>query len=129
MATWYDTSALDALLTAIRDGANEIRLLDTYSQGDNWSTVNTNTIGSAAITAGDFTGPTAGGSNSRELVFNGKGGTATANSSIKSLHIAIVNNGGTVYAVTNETSNQDITSGNPITFPAFTMTSEQPTQV
>ena len=127
MATWFDTSALDALLNEIKNNSVTVRLLDTYTQGDNFSTVDANTIASAAITSGDFTGPSSSGQN-RRLTFSGKTGTATANSSVQALHIALCS-ASVVYAVTDETSDQPITSGNPVTFPTFYMQSSQPTQV
>ena len=127
MATWFDTTALDALLNEIKNNSVSVRLLDTYTQGDNFATVDANTIADAAITSGDFTGPAANG-NHRRLTFSGKTGNATANSSVQQLHIALCS-ADTVYAVTDETSDQPITSGNPVTFPTFYMQSSQPTQV
>lgn len=127
MATWFATAALDAELNHIKTSATSIRLLDTYSPGDNFATVSSNTIGTASITGTDFSGPTASGNN-RVLTFSGKDGTATGNSSVGALHIAITS-GSDVLAVTDETSDQPITNGNPIVFPSFTMTANQPTQV
>lgn len=127
MATWYDSTVLDALLSQIKTGATHVWLLDTYTQGQNFATVQGNKIGEAAITDTDFTGPTAD-SNDRRLTFDGKTGTATGNSSVGALHIAIVS-GSAVLAVTDETSDQPITNGNPITFPSFYMKSNQPTQI
>lgn len=127
MATWYDPASMALLLNNIKTTATTVHLLDTYSTADNYSTVSGNSIGNAAITDTDFTGSQANGDN-QELIFNGKGGTATSNSTVKNLHIAITS-GSVVLAVTDETSDQDITNGNPITFPAFTMTAQQPTQV
>ena len=127
MATWYSAQALDALLNRIKTESTTIHLLDTYSAGQSYATVAGNSIGSASISDSDFTGAVADGNN-RKLTFNGKSGSATGNSSVKALHLAITS-GSEVLAVTDETSNQDITSGNPITFPSFVMNSNQPTQV
>lgn len=127
MATWFETSALDSLLSYIKTNATHVWLLDDYTQGQNYATVQGNKIGEAAITSGDFTGPSASGNN-RTMDFNGKSGSATANSTLADLHIAIVS-GTEVLAVTNETSKQSITNGNPITFPLFSMDVNQPTQV
>lgn len=127
MATWYSTASLDALLNDIKNKATTVHLLDTYSAGQDYATVVGNSIGSAAITGTDFTGPQASGNN-RELVFDGKSGMATANSSVGQLHIAITS-GSEVLCVTDETSDQPITSGNPLVFPSFSMFSMQPTQI
>jgi len=129
MATWYDLSALDALLNTIRNGAPiRVRLLDTYGQGDSFAQVETDTIAEATITGSDFDTPQDAPANARRLTFNGKSGVATNNSDAKNLHIAITNVD-TVLVVTNETSNQDITNGNPVTFPSFYMQANQPGQV
>lgn len=127
MATWFALASLDAQLNYIKTNATTIRLLDDYTAGDSYATVGTKTIGTATITSTDFTGPAASGNN-RTLTFSGKDGTATANSTVKALHLAITS-GTEVLAVTNETTDQTITSGNPLTFPSFVMTSFQPTQV
>lgn len=127
MATWFDTASLALMLNNIKTSCTTIHLLDDYSAAHNYATVTGNSIGSAAITDTDFTGSQANGNN-QELIFDGKSGTATSNSSVKNLHLAITS-GSVVLAVTNETTNQDITNGNPITFPSFTMTAQQPTQV
>ena len=83
-----------------------------------------------AVAGADFTGPTASGNN-RVLSFDGKtGGSANADSTLAQLHIALVDVAATtVLAVTDETSDQPITSGNTVDFPAFNITMNQPTQV
>jgi hypothetical protein len=126
MATWYDTSALDALLDKIGTAVT-VRLLDTYSQGDSYAEVNNQTIATANAT-GLFTAPTSSGRH-RRLTFSGATGAATANSSVGNLHIALCSADSVVLAVTDETSDQPITNTNPVTFPSFYMQSSQPTQV
>jgi hypothetical protein len=137
MPTWYATSALDALLDVIggkdgNPGANSIRLLKTYAQGDTYATVNSNSIADAAVTDTDFSGPadvTVPNSH-RKLTFNGVTGNATTDNSGTDLHIAVIDTiNSIVLAVTNETSDQPITNGNLVTFPAFYMQSSQPTQI
>jgi len=131
MATWYDTTALDALLNEIKTTCDEIWLLETYTEGQDWATVLSNKIGSAAITSGDFTGPVASTAPlDRKLTFNGATGAASGDSSgSPDLHIAIVNTSGSkVLAVTDETSDQVINDLNPITFPSFFLETKQPTQ-
>lgn len=138
MATWYhDTVVLDALLDVIRQGTTQVWLIEAYSQGDDFATVQGNKVAEATgLGAGDFTTSTdaPGGSGSdREMDFSGASGTATATSTLhdtgEGLHIALTNGTNTIYAVTDETSNQPIVSGNPVTFPAFTLRTLQPTQI
>lgn len=130
MATYYDQSVLDALLNAIKNGCNtngKVVLISDYTQNDTWATVDGNILAEATITSGDFTGPTASGVD-QQLTFSGKAGTATATDATPTdLHIALIDDS-IVYAVTNETSDQPINSGNPVTFPAFYMQASQPTQ-
>lgn len=135
MATFFDNSgsgAMDQLLESIRTGVNEIRLLETYTQGDDWSTVNGNTISTVAVTTGNFDTPQDAGTLARRLTFTGASDPSSANGSTGSpnLHIALVDSGSTkTVAVTNETSNQPITQGNPITYPSFFLQVSQPGQV
>jgi hypothetical protein len=56
-----------------------------------------------------------------------KSGTATAGSgAAPDLHIAFTDNASRVLWVTDETSDQVITSGNMVAFPPLTYTSTQP---
>lgn len=133
MATFYDLSALDALLEVIRSGVGtggKVVLINGYTQGDTWATVDGNTIAEATIDD-STTYFTAGltGTSERTLNFLGAVGvaTATATPAADDLHIGLID-GSTVYAVTNETSNQAITDTNPVTFPAFYMRANQPVQ-
>jgi hypothetical protein len=115
MATWFDDSAggvLDGLLDKISSQAIRVLLISNYSQGDNYATVVGNSLGEATISPADFSGPAPGASNSRVLTFSGKSGTASATDPAPTnLHIALTNNVDKVLAVTDETSDQAITSG------------------
>ena len=132
MPTFFDQSALDALLTEIATNSVKICLIDGYTQGDSYALVDAATIGSAVITAGvggaSFSSITSSGED-RTITFTGASGTATdTRGAGAGLHIALTNNSSIVYAVTNETSDQAITTDNPLTFPSFTLTARQPTQ-
>ena len=131
MATFFDASSLDLVLNDIKNSSDEVWLLDQYTQGDDWATVSANKIASATLSGAgaDFTGPTASGNN-RAISFDGKlGGTANTDSTLAQLHIALVDTvNSTIMACTDETSNQPITNGNTVDFPAFNMTMNQPTQ-
>ena len=133
MATWFDNSAggvLDGLLDKISSQATRVMLISNYTQGDAYGTVTGNSLGEAVISGADFSGPSNGASNSRVLTFSGKSGTASATDPAPTnLHIALTDGSSTVLAVTDETSDQAITSGNTLNFPSFTMSALQPTQV
>lgn len=129
MATYFDTAALDAMLSSIKTGATtgQVLLITTYTEGDPYGTVDSNKIGNAAITNADFTGPGAGTGNARTMSFDGKTGTATGTVGAgQDLHIAITNGTDTVLAVTKETTEQAISSGNTLNFPSFNLTANQP---
>lgn len=132
MATWYDTASLDALLNDIKGlnaGTGEILLINGYTQGDSYATVTSNAIGNASIATADFSGPASSG-NDRVLTFSGATGVATQTVLAgQPLHLAITDGTSRVLAVTDETSDQAVTSGNTLNFPTFTMTAKQPTQV
>lgn len=130
MATWYGTSALDALLNEIKNNAATLRLLDNYTQGDSFATVDTNTIASVAIDSSDFTGPEQSIIEvyDRRLTFNGKTAVASASSSVGQLHVAICSVD-SVLSITDETSDQPITASNSVNVPIYYMESAQPTQV
>jgi hypothetical protein len=137
MATFYDHSALEALLDVIRDGVNtngKVVLIHGYTQGDTYASVmDVASVVAEATINGGVTYFTAGfsGTTHRVLNFLGVDGVATVNGGGEytggDLSIALVDDA-IVYAVTNETSNQTITDGNSVTFPAFYMQASQPTQ-
>jgi len=137
MATYFDdTAVLDGLLDIIRQGSTQVWLIEAYSQGDSFAVVQGNVVADAdsAITTGDFSASQAAGAGvGREMDFLGAAGTASATSTLhatgEGLHIALTNGTDTIYAVTDETSNQPIVSGNPVTFPSFTIRTLQPTQI
>ena len=137
MATYFDdTAVLDGLLDIIRQGSLQVWLIEAYAQGDPYATVAGNVVADAdsAITVGDFSASQAAGAGvGREMDFLGAAGTASATSTLHAtgdgLHIALTNGTDTIYAVTDETSNQPIVSGNPVTFPSFTLRTLQPTQI
>jgi hypothetical protein len=126
MAKWASSTVLDGGLNAIKTGVRQ-RLLKTYSAGDSHSTVATNTVAVRTLTTGNYTISTTGTAN-RKIVTATGSATATSSTTGASpdLHIAICTTGAVLW-VTDETSNQPITGGNTINFPALTYKSLQPT--
>jgi len=129
MAKWVTSAVLDDGLNSIKTNATTMWLLSAYTLADSYATVNTNKLNAGVtMVSGDYTLASAG-SNRTLTVASGK--TQAANASAggtPDLHIAFVNTGSsTVYWVTDETSNQAITSGNTLTFPGPVYTSNQPT--
>jgi hypothetical protein len=124
MAKWASSTVLDGGLNAIATGVRQ-RLLKAYSAADNHTTVASNTVAVRTLTTGSYTISTTG--TARKIVT--ATGSATASGSTTGtpdLHIAICTTGAVLW-VTDETSNQAITSGNTVNFPATTYKSLQPT--
>lgn len=127
MAKWVHPDVLDLGLTEIKTDANSMRLLSAYAAGDSYATVNAASIAAAAMASGDYTLGN-GASSSRTLTTAAKSAAASAGSGASpDLHIAFVDTATSrVLWVTDETSNQVVTSGNPVNFPALVYTSSQP---
>ena len=108
-------------------GNVDMFLIKAYAQGDSYATVVGNNNGTINTAAGDYTLGDSG-TYDRKLTVSEKSGSASGSASAPDLHIAIVDVSSTkVLAVTDETSDQDITAGNPITVPTFDIIVSQPT--
>jgi hypothetical protein len=124
MAKWASSTVLDGGLNAIKTGVRE-RLVKAYSAGDSHATVTGNTVAVRTLATGNYTISTTG--TARKIVV--ATGSATASGSTTGtpdLHICVCTTGAVLWA-TDETSNQAITSGNTVNFPALTYKSLQPT--
>lgn len=127
MAKWAHSDVLDGGLNAIKNNATEMLLISAYSAGDSYATVTGNALAEVAMVSGDFT-LSSSGSNRVLTTASGKSATASASASgTPDLHIAFTDGSAKVLWVTDETSNQAITSGNAVNFPSLTYTSNQPT--
>lgn len=103
-----------------------LHVIKAYSAGDSYATVTGNSVGSVALAAGDFSVGNNGSTGRRLTVASKSIASASANSgATPDLHQAVVNaTNSEVLLVTDETSDQVITSGNPIT--TFAMTFDVP---
>lgn len=129
MAKWANSATLDGGLNYIRDNATRMLLLNSYVTEQSYATVVGNALATVVMTTGTASSDYTISSNglNRQIVTTAKSTTATGNSSTPDLHIAFTNGSNTVIWVTDETTNQQIVSGNTINFPAITYTSQQPT--
>lgn len=125
-AKYAHADVLDGGLNAIKNGAIRMLLLKAYADGDSYATVTGNAICTVTMASADFT--LSGADNApRVLTTAAKSGTASASSgATPDLHIAFTDNVSKVLWVTDETSDQVVTSGNTVNFPALTYTSGQP---
>lgn len=128
MAKWVRSGVLDNGLNDIKSNATKMLLISAYSAGDSYATVVANKLNAGVTMAsGDYTLASAG-SNRTLTTASGKTDTATASAGgSPDLHIAFTDGAANVIWVTDETSNQAITNGNTINFPALVYTSNQPT--
>jgi hypothetical protein len=128
MAKWVNSDVLDFGINNIKTNANVMHLLKAYAAGDSYATVVGNSIGNVAMASGDYT-LASSGSNRTLTTASGKTSNATAGSGAgPNLHLAYVDSvNSKVLWVTDETTDQVIASGNPISYPSVVYTSNQPT--
>lgn len=79
MPKWYATQVLDNGLQYIKDNAESIALIKSYTAADNYATVSAASIGSVAVTGTDFTLGNQG-TNGRKLTSAAKSATASGSS-------------------------------------------------
>lgn len=129
MPKYLHPDVLDNGLQEILDqtaGNVDMLLIDSYTQGQSYATVDSNKLATINLAGGDFTLEN-DGTYGRRLRVAEKTGSASSSAASPDLHIAIVDvTNTTVLAVTDETSDQAITSGNPITVPTFNIVMNQP---
>lgn len=127
MAKFVHADVLDGGLNAIKNGATHMLLLKAYTAGDSYATVITNLLADVAMAPADFV-LSSSGNNRLITTASGKSATSSASSGVgPNLHLAFTDGTSKVLWVTDETSDQVITSGNPVNFPQLTYTSNQPT--
>jgi len=128
MAKWVNADVLDNGLNEIKTNCNKMAVIDAYSAGDSYATVDGNILADVAMTSGDFT-LASSGSNRTLTSASGKNDTSAGATGTAS-HIAFLDTASSparVLWVTEETSGQTINSGNQVNFPALVYTSNQPT--
>jgi hypothetical protein len=127
MAKFAHADVLDQGPNLIKTTCNKMALISAYTFGDSYATVNAAILAEATMGSGDFTFATSG--NARTLTTAAGKSDASANSSggSASNHIAFVDTvASRVLWVTEETSGQVVTLGNPINFPSLVYKSVQP---
>jgi hypothetical protein len=129
MAKYLHPDVLDIGLQYIIDqaaGNVDLLLLDSYSVGQAYATVDSNKVMTINLAGGDLSLANFG-TYGRQMNVAEKAGSASASATSPDLHVAIVDVTNTkVLAVTDETSDQDVTNGNPITIPTFAVKLSQP---
>jgi hypothetical protein len=127
MARYAHIDVLDGGLNAIA-AATKMLLIKNYTALDSYATVTGNKVCEVTLVSGDFSKSGADGApRVLNMNINLKSGTATGSSIVSDdLHIAFTDGVSKVLLVTDETTNQVITSGNTVNFPQLSFTSNQP---
>jgi hypothetical protein len=101
-------------------------LIDTYTQGQAYATVQSNTVMTISMAPGDFS-LSAYGTLGRKLTVAEKSGIASGAATPTDLHVAIVDvTRSKVLAVTDETGEAAVSIGDPKTIPTFDIRMNQP---
>ena len=125
MAKWANSSVLEQGPNLVKTSCTKMLLISTYHFGDSYATVVANKLAEVSMSSPDFVFSSIG--NNRVLTAAAKSAVASATSSSDpDLHIAYTNGTDTVYWVTDETSNDQVTSGNTVNFPSIIWVSQQP---
>lgn len=125
MAKFAHPDVLDNGLNYIKTNCNKIVVIDAYTFGDSYATVVSNLLAEGTMTSTDFTLGTSG--NDRTLTTSASISDTAANASGAASHFAYLDTvNSKVLWVTEETSGQTITAGNPVAFPSLVYTSKQP---
>jgi hypothetical protein len=128
MAKYAHADVLDGGLSAIKSNATKMLLISGYTVLDSYATVVAAKVAEVTMSSSDYTLSGADGAARVLTTASGKSATASANSgATPNLHIAFTNGSDKVLWVTDETSDQVVTSGNTVNFPQITYTSSQPT--
>jgi hypothetical protein len=124
---YVNPDVLDRGLNEVKNNASVMALISSFSVGDSYAVVSGRKLAEVVMNPADFVlGPF--GTNERKIDVATKNATATTSSTATpDLHIALLDgNTNRVLVVADETSDQAITSGNPITFPAWEIRGRQP---
>ncbi len=133
MAKWASTQLLDGGSDYLRTlagtaGRVQQHIIKAYTAGDSYSTVTaTNSCGSVDMAAGDFVQSGAAGAT-RVTTVAAKGITLSAGSgAAPNLHVVLVDSvNSAVLLVTDESTDQVLTSGNTFNVPAWEYAVAQP---
>ena len=125
MTKWAHDDVLDNGINYIKTNCDKVCVVSAYTAGDSYYTVTAAILAEAAMSSTDFTLESSG--SDRTLTTAAGKQDTEANVSGTASHIAFVDTvASKVLWVTEETSGQSITAGNPVTFPSLVYTAKQP---
>ena len=128
MAKWASAAFLDGGIDYLKATATKLQLVKAYAAGDSYATVQGNKLAEVTMASADFAKSSSGTNRVLTSAAKPAGGNATASSVAgNDLHLVFTDGAAAVIYATDETTDQVITSGNPVDFPALSYTSNQPT--
>lgn len=127
MAKWANADVLDNGPNYIKTNCNKLALISSYTAGASYATVNAAILAEVTMATGDFTLGTSGSDRTLTTAAGKQDSSANASGGSASNHLAFVDTiNSKVLWVTEETSGQAVTAGNPVTFPSLVYTAKQP---
>ena len=130
MAKWANADVLDNGPNYIKTNCNKLALISSYTAGASYATVNAAILAEVTMATGDFTLGASGSDRTLTTAAGKQDASANASGGSASNHLAFVDTiNSKVLWVTEETSGQAVTAGNPVTFPSLVYTSKQPLAV
>ena len=134
MAIWVHSDVQDNGLNEIKNNCNKLALISGYTANDSYATVNAAILAEATMASTDFTLSGAAGATRTLTTASGKQDSSANASNTTGQggnnHFAFLNTAASkVLWITEETSNQDIFSGNQVNFPSLSLNSPQPIAV
>jgi hypothetical protein len=128
MTKWVHADVLDNGLNYIKTNCNKLAAISAYTANDSYSTVNAAILAEATMSSADFTLGSSGSNRTLTTASGKSDSSANATGGGANTHLAFVDTvNSKVLWVTEETSDQTITSGNPVNFPSLVYTANQPT--
>ena len=126
MAKWASAAFLDGSLDYLKANATHQLLVKAYAAADSYATVTGNACADQAMVSADFTKSSSG--SNRVVTWAAKTAVPlTANSGASpNNHLAFTDGAAVIY-VTDETTDQQLYSGNTVDLPSLSYTSAQPT--
>lgn len=128
MAKYAHQQVLDNGLNYIKTNCNKVALISSYTIGDSYATVASRILAEATMASTDFTLASSGNDRTVTSAAGKSDASANATGGSATNHIAFLNTTGSeVLWVTEETTGQVVTVGNPVNFPSLVYTAQQPT--
>lgn len=127
MARFAHADVLDNGPAYIKANCNKMAVIGAYTVGDSYATVNGNILAEVAMVTGDFTLASSGSDRTLTTATGKSDSSANAGGAVGAKHFAFLDTANSkVLWVTEETTGQAVSAGNPVDFPSLVYTAKQP---